>query len=221
MDRWNIETVYGIVPRRFFQTCWSTFEKKMETQRKKRAERIHRNNRRMEWKFQRGLTSGKAFNYRKLFKHRKENCQKELAQKIVKLWPKENNPRKRFVVCTGGEPLLQAEFTHDLLAACRDVGISTAIETAANVAWERIAALLPVVDLVMMDIKHLDSDVHRRATGVPVSSAAGPTWRAAAVRPSHAGATWRRRSGVIRPAGSRCRAATRSASPGWRRAIHF
>jgi len=83
MDRWNIETVYGLVPRRFFQTCWSTFEKKMETQRKKRAERIHRNNRRMEWKFQRGLTSGKAFNYRKLFKHRKENCQKELAQKIV------------------------------------------------------------------------------------------------------------------------------------------
>lgn len=71
------------------------------------------------------------------------------------------------VTVSGGEPLLQADFTYDLLAACRDDGISTAIETAANVAWERIAALLPMVDLVMMDIKHLDSDAHRRATGVP------------------------------------------------------
>lgn len=71
------------------------------------------------------------------------------------------------VTVSGGEPLLQVEFTHDLLAACRAEGIHTAIETAANVAWERIAGLLPVVDLVMMDIKHMDSTVHRDATGVP------------------------------------------------------
>lgn len=71
------------------------------------------------------------------------------------------------VTVSGGEPLLQVEFTHDLLAACQAAGIHTAIETAANVAWERIAGLLPVVDLVMMDIKHMDADAHRDATGVP------------------------------------------------------
>jgi pyruvate formate lyase activating enzyme len=68
---------------------------------------------------------------------------------------------------SGGEPLLQFDFTYALLAEARRHGIHTAVETAANFPWERVAAILPVVDLVMMDIKHLDSAKHRAATGVP------------------------------------------------------
>lgn len=71
------------------------------------------------------------------------------------------------VTLSGGEPLLQLDFAMALLDACRGAGIHTAIETAANVAWERLAAVLPLVDLVMMDIKHLDTAKHRAATGVP------------------------------------------------------
>lgn len=71
------------------------------------------------------------------------------------------------VTLSGGEPLLQLEFAIALLDACRGAGIHTAIETAANLAWERLAAVLPLVDLVMMDIKHIDSAAHRAATGVP------------------------------------------------------
>ena len=43
---------------------------------------------------------------------------------------------------------------------------STAIETAGNYPWAMLDALLPHVDLVMMDLKHLDPDRHRMATGV-------------------------------------------------------
>jgi pyruvate formate lyase activating enzyme len=68
---------------------------------------------------------------------------------------------------SGGEPLLQFDFTYALLAEARRQGIHTAIETAANFPWPRVAAILPVVDLVMMDIKHLDNEVHRRCTGAP------------------------------------------------------
>ncbi len=68
---------------------------------------------------------------------------------------------------SGGEPLLQPAFTRAVLAGCRAEGIHTAVETAANVPWNRIQEILPVTDLVMMDIKSMDSDVHRRATGVP------------------------------------------------------
>ena len=70
------------------------------------------------------------------------------------------------VTVSGGEPLSQVEFTHAILAACRDAGIATAVETASAVPWERFERILPVVDLVMTDVKSLDPGVHRRATGV-------------------------------------------------------
>ena len=53
-----------------------------------------------------------------------------------------------------------------MLARCRAEGIATAIETTANCRWEDLAELLPVANLVMMDIKHMDSAKHRTATGV-------------------------------------------------------
>lgn len=71
------------------------------------------------------------------------------------------------VTLSGGEPLLQIEFSYAILEQCRQQGVHTAIETAANFPWERIASLLPVVDLVMMDIKLMDSARHRECTGAP------------------------------------------------------
>ncbi len=70
------------------------------------------------------------------------------------------------VTLSGGEPLLQRDFSYAILERCREQGVHTAIETAANFPWERIASILPVTDLVMMDIKLLDSEKHRECTGV-------------------------------------------------------
>lgn len=70
------------------------------------------------------------------------------------------------VTISGGEPLQQAEFTRAVLAACREAGVHTAIETAGHVARDRLLAVLPVTDLVMMDIKTMDPELHRDATGV-------------------------------------------------------
>ena len=69
------------------------------------------------------------------------------------------------VTVSGGEPLLQPDFTRSVLAGCREAGIHTAIETAGNVSWDRIATVLPVTDLVMMDIKTMDPVTHRREIG--------------------------------------------------------
>jgi pyruvate formate lyase activating enzyme len=71
------------------------------------------------------------------------------------------------VTLSGGEPLVQREFAAHLLRACKTEGIHTAIETAGNYPWEHLAPLLRWTDLIMMDIKHMDSDKHRQATGVP------------------------------------------------------
>lgn len=71
------------------------------------------------------------------------------------------------VTLSGGEPLLQREFTLALLRRLKEEEIHTAIETTAYFTWDRIAEVLPLVDLVMMDIKHLDSAKHKSVTGVP------------------------------------------------------
>ncbi len=68
---------------------------------------------------------------------------------------------------SGGEPALQVEFSREILEHCKAAGIHTAIETAANVPWESLATLLPLTDLVMMDIKHMNPVKHREAVGAP------------------------------------------------------
>ncbi|MGE5222161.1 MAG: glycyl-radical enzyme activating protein [Omnitrophica WOR_2 bacterium] len=70
------------------------------------------------------------------------------------------------VTLSGGDPLVQRGFTRAILARCRQDGIHTAIETTSNCRWEHLAELLPLTDLVMMDIKQMDPVKHRQATGV-------------------------------------------------------
>jgi pyruvate formate lyase activating enzyme len=70
------------------------------------------------------------------------------------------------VTLSGGDPSLQYGFSQAILERCKSEGLHTAIETAANCRWQSLAALLPVTDLVMMDIKHLDPEKHQEVTGV-------------------------------------------------------
>jgi pyruvate formate lyase activating enzyme len=69
------------------------------------------------------------------------------------------------VTLSGGEPLVQFDFTRAILQSCREVGVTTAIETSGHAPWNRIRSLLPLLDLVMMDLKHMDREKHRRTTG--------------------------------------------------------
>lgn len=71
------------------------------------------------------------------------------------------------VTISGGEPLLQKQFTLEILKKCKEEGLHTAIETAANCSWDDLADVLDVTDLVMMDLKHMDSEKHRLTTGMP------------------------------------------------------
>lgn len=70
------------------------------------------------------------------------------------------------VTLSGGEPLLQPEFSAALLKRCHDAGIRTAIETNLSLPYERIALMLPWLDEVFYDIKLWDDEAHRRATGI-------------------------------------------------------
>ena len=71
------------------------------------------------------------------------------------------------ITLSGGEPLMQPEFCAAVLAACKRVGVSTAMETCGFQRWERAWPALELVDEVLLDIKVMDSAAHKRLTGVP------------------------------------------------------
>ena len=68
---------------------------------------------------------------------------------------------------SGGEPLCQRDFAVELLTLAKSRGLHTAVETNLAWPWEHAAAALPVIDLVMMDIKMMDPARHERYTGAP------------------------------------------------------
>ncbi|MFN3683772.1 MAG: glycyl-radical enzyme activating protein [Fimbriimonadaceae bacterium] len=70
------------------------------------------------------------------------------------------------VTISGGEPLLQPEFVLELLRCCADRGLSSAVDTAGNVAWPTLSEAARATDLLLFDVKALDSELHRRGTGV-------------------------------------------------------
>jgi pyruvate formate lyase activating enzyme len=70
------------------------------------------------------------------------------------------------VTLSGGDPVLQPDFAKALLVACRANGVHSAIETAGNVTWKILGEIISLVDLVMMDLKHMNPERHRAVTGV-------------------------------------------------------
>jgi len=65
---------------------------------------------------------------------------------------------------SGGEPLLQPDFTRAILGLCKEEGIHTALDTNLAVPWSRVEPILPVVDLFLVDVKIADDGEHRRWT---------------------------------------------------------
>ncbi|HUT33337.1 MAG TPA: glycyl-radical enzyme activating protein [Planctomycetota bacterium] len=69
------------------------------------------------------------------------------------------------VTLSGGEPLLQADFCAEVLIRCKAQGVHTALDTAASVPWAAFEKALPHTDLVLLDLKLMDAERHRAATG--------------------------------------------------------
>lgn len=75
------------------------------------------------------------------------------------------------ITVTGGEPLLQIDFILELFTKAKALGIHTAIDTSGvtystveNEYNKKLDKLLSLTDLVMLDIKHVDSEEHVKLT---------------------------------------------------------
>ncbi len=70
------------------------------------------------------------------------------------------------VTLSGGECLYQSEFSANLLRACKEKGIHTAIESTGLSDFYKVESLIENLDLFLMDIKHIDEQKHKQFTGV-------------------------------------------------------
>ncbi len=75
---------------------------------------------------------------------------------------------------TGGEPLMQVDFLIDLFTLLKQHNVHTCIDTSGiaykkdNAALiEKLDRLMPLTDLVMLDIKHIDPEMHKKLTSQP------------------------------------------------------
>ena len=75
------------------------------------------------------------------------------------------------ITVSGGEPLAQLDFMIEFFTLAKREGIHTCIDTSGvtfsrnGATFEKIARLMEVTDLLLVDIKHIDGAAHKELTG--------------------------------------------------------
>jgi pyruvate formate lyase activating enzyme len=69
------------------------------------------------------------------------------------------------VTVSGGEPTMQPHFVAALLRGCKQRGLKTALDTCGYCSTEALDLILPFCDLVLFDVKAIDSESHEAFTG--------------------------------------------------------
>lgn len=70
------------------------------------------------------------------------------------------------VTLSGGEPVLHWEYIEPLVQELKRQGVHVALDTAGNYPYHILQKLLPYIDLVLYDIKAVDSEKHKEMTGL-------------------------------------------------------
>ena len=87
------------------------------------------------------------------------------AERYRSYWGKQGG-----ITVSGGEALLQTDFLIELFTMAHQRGINTCLDTAAQPFsrkepfFKKFQQLMEVTDLLLLDIKHIDSEQHRRLT---------------------------------------------------------
>lgn len=74
------------------------------------------------------------------------------------------------ITVSGGEPLMQIDFLLDLFKKAKENGVHTTIDTSGQpfvrdgAFFEKFRELMRYTDLVMLDIKHINSEEHKNLT---------------------------------------------------------
>lgn len=86
----------------------------------------------------------------------------QLVEEVLRY---KNYIRTGGVTATGGEPLMQPEFLREFFRLCKEEGIHTCLDTSGAIYNEKALAVMEYTDLVMLDLKTLDDNLHKTYTG--------------------------------------------------------
>lgn len=67
---------------------------------------------------------------------------------------------------SGGEPMAQPDFCLALMKAAKEEGIGTALDSCGHAPWEDYERVLEYTDIVLFDIKIMDTAEHKRYAGM-------------------------------------------------------
>lgn len=70
------------------------------------------------------------------------------------------------ITVSGGEPTVQADSIIELFEECKKRRINTALDTNGTIISDSVKKLYQLTDLVILDVKHIDSEGHKKLTGV-------------------------------------------------------
>jgi pyruvate formate lyase activating enzyme len=71
------------------------------------------------------------------------------------------------VTLSGGEPMSQPDFVHSLLKKCKENRIHTVLDTCGYTQLENWDRVLEYVDMILFDLKQMNTAKHKEYTGVP------------------------------------------------------
>ena len=70
------------------------------------------------------------------------------------------------ITISGGEPMAQFQFTYNLAKKLKAGGLNVCLDTTGYAETAMFEEILPYIDLFLYDIKHMDTEMHRKLTGV-------------------------------------------------------
>lgn len=73
------------------------------------------------------------------------------------------------VTLSGGEALMQGDEVIELMTQIKAHDLSLALDTSGFVSWSLLKRTVPLVDIYLYDLKHMDEETHREGTGAGVS----------------------------------------------------
>lgn len=90
---------------------------------------------------------------------------KEVAERIRRIYPYMKKDMSG-ITCSGGEPLMQAEFVSALFQEAKALKLTTCLDTAGQANLKSQLTVLPDTDLVLFCIKHTNVEKYKEMTGV-------------------------------------------------------
>ena len=97
-----------------------------------------------------------------------EYSAEEVVAKAVRF--KEYFGKEGGITLSGGEPILQADFSRKIFELCHQKGINTCLDTSGSILNDSVKNLLAETDRVLLDFKYTDDSLYKENVGCSIAN---------------------------------------------------